>query len=199
MTATLRNTGQTGRSRVTRDGPALVLSSGATAVLTLAFWAVAARTYDTATVGRASAEIAAITLLASIAQLNLLNVFLRFLPAAGHLTRRILAMGYSAMVASAVVGGWLFLALGLDGGFSLGDDVWQRVLFVAAVAGQAVFIVQDGVLTAFGKAPWVPVENLVTAGIRLAVLILPLGLTIDPGVTGAWFRPFSWPCWWSTA
>jgi O-antigen/teichoic acid export membrane protein len=177
------------RSRISRDGRALVLSSGATAVLTLGFWAVAARTTDPAAMGRASAQISAITLVASIAQLNLVNIFLRFLPAAGHRTRRVLALGYAAMMAAAVVGGWLYLALGLDAGLDLGPGTWPRVLFVAAVAAQAVFVVQDGVLTAFGRAPWVPLENLATVGVRLAVLVLPLGLTADLGLAGTWFVP----------
>ena len=49
-------------------------------------------------VGRASAVIAALTLLAMIAQLNLTNVFVRLLPAAGRLgygrAARILDMRY---------------------------------------------------------------------------------------------------------
>jgi hypothetical protein len=176
------------RSRVLRDGPALVLSSGATAVLTLGFWAVAARTHDTAAVGRASAEIAAITLVGSIAQLNLVNVFLRFLPVAGHLTRRILSFGYAAMVVAGLVGGSLFLAFGLDGG-SVANDGWNAALFALAVAAQAVFIVQEAVLTAFGKAPWVPLTNLVAGGLRFLVLVLPLGLAAGLGLTGTWYVP----------
>jgi O-antigen/teichoic acid export membrane protein len=179
----------THRSQVARDGPALVLSSGLTAVFTLGFWAVAAHLHDAATVGRATAEIAAITLVAGFAQLNLLGVFLRFLPAAGHLARRLLLTGYVAMTVAAVIGGCVFVALGLDQGFDGGGGAVEHTVFVAAIAAQAVFVVQDGVLTAFGKATWVPVENLATTAFRFAVLLVPIAAVAQFAIAGAWFVP----------
>ncbi|MGH3529001.1 MAG: hypothetical protein ACRDQ6_17055 [Pseudonocardiaceae bacterium] len=172
-----------------RDGLALVFSSGLTAVFTLGFWTVAAHVNDAATVGRAAAEIAAITLVAGFAQLNLLGFFLRFLPASGHLARRLVLTGYIAMTVAALVGGCVFVVLGLDRGFNGGGGAAERTVFVAAIAAQAVFIVQDGVLTALGKATWVPVENLAATALRFAVLLLPVAAVARFGIVGAWFIP----------
>ncbi len=55
--------------------------------LGLVFWAVAAHLRPPPVVGQASAAIAALTLLAIIAQLNLTNVIVRLLPAAGQAGR----------------------------------------------------------------------------------------------------------------
>ena len=181
-----RGSGLTG---VFRDAPALVLSSGLTAVLTLGFWAAAGHLHDTATIGRASAEISAITLVAGIAQLNLLGVFLRFLPAAGHLARRFLLAGYVAILIAAVTGGCIFLATGLDQGFGGPGAILGRTALVAAIAAQALFIVQDGVLTALGKATWVPAENLVAAAARFGLLLLPVTAVGQLGIPAAWFIP----------
>lgn len=180
---------RTHHSRVARDGLALVFSSGLTAVFTLGFWAVATHLHDAATVGRAAAEIAAITLVAGFAQLNLLGVFLRFLPASGHLARRLLLTGYVAMTVAALIGGCAFLTLGLDQGFNGGGGIVERTVFIAAIGAQAVFIVQDGVLTALGKATWVPIENLATTALRFAVLLIPIAAVARFGIAGAWFIP----------
>ena len=53
--------------------------------LGLVFWAVAAHLRPPDIVGQASAAVAALTLLSMIAQLNLTNVIVRLLPAAGRL------------------------------------------------------------------------------------------------------------------
>ena len=67
---------------------ALMTATIAANGLGLVFWAVAAHLQPPAIVGRASAAIAALTLLAMIAQLNLTNVFVRLLPRAGRLGTR---------------------------------------------------------------------------------------------------------------
>lgn len=179
----------TSASRLARDGPALVLSSGLTAVLTLGFWTVAAHLQDAATVGQAAAEIATITLVAGFAQLNLLGIFLRFLPTSGHLARRLVLIGYISIIVAALIGGYVFVGLGLDPGIRGIDGVVRCAVFVAAIAAQAVFIVQDGVLTALGKATWVPLENLATTALRFAILLLPTAAVARFGIAGAWFIP----------
>src|SRR5918997_3986241 len=72
------------RSPQHRDGLALVLSSGLTSGLGLLFWVLAARLYDSATVGVNSTLLSAMTLLGTAAQLNLGNALLRFVPVAGR-------------------------------------------------------------------------------------------------------------------
>src|ERR1019366_2188211 len=74
---------------------ALMLSSGGRAVLGVLFWAVAARMTTAADVGRASAEIAAMVLLANISQLSFTTIFDRFLPVSGNQTLRFVSRAYA--------------------------------------------------------------------------------------------------------
>ena len=177
-----RRPGETARrgSRVQLDGIALMFSTAATAASGLLFWVVAARTYSTASVGLSSAEINAFTMLAAFAQLNLLATFLRFLASSGNRAVRFLATGYGAIVVAALLLGAGYLALGFSSGFLAGAPAWEYAVFLLAVPVFAVFVVQDGVLTAFAKAPWVPVENLSVAVVRLALL----GLLVPALISG---------------
>ncbi|WP_051166294.1 aminoglycoside phosphotransferase family protein [Amycolatopsis orientalis] len=170
-------------------GYALVLSSALTSAIGLLFWVVAARGYDQAALGRNSALIAAIMFLAGLAQLNLLNVLIRFVPVAGPRAVRLVALAY-------LVGGGLAGLAGL--GFALGIRWWAPELgelvhgpaqiagTAAACAVWAIFVMQDGVLTAVGRARLVPVENLVFSVLKLGLLAglaaaLPAG-----GITVSW-------------
>ncbi|WP_051124658.1 phosphotransferase [Amycolatopsis benzoatilytica] len=170
-------------------GYALVLSSALTSAIGLLFWIVAARGYDQAVLGRNSALIAAVMFLAGVAQLNLLNVLIRFVPVAGARAGRLVALAY-------LVGGGLAGLVGLV--FALGIRWWAPELsgmlngpariagIAAACAVWAVFVMQDGVLTAVGRARVVPVENLAFSVLKLGLLAglataLPAG-----GITVSW-------------
>ncbi|MET7998064.1 aminoglycoside phosphotransferase family protein [Amycolatopsis sp. NPDC005232] len=170
-------------------GYALVLSSALTSGIGLVFWIVAAHGYDQAVLGRNSALVFAIMFLAGVAQLNLMNVLIRFVPVAGPQARRLVAVAY-------LVGGGLAGLAGLV--FALGVRWWSPDLAgllhspvaIAGCAGAcaiwALFVMQDGVLTAVGRARVVPVENLVFSVVKLGLLAalaaaLPLG-----GITVSW-------------
>ena len=71
-----------------QNAVALMVSSGGSAVLGVIFWATAARLTTAQNVGRASAEIAAMVLLANLSQLSFTTIFDRFLPVAGDRTFR---------------------------------------------------------------------------------------------------------------
>jgi O-antigen/teichoic acid export membrane protein len=64
--------------------------------LGLVFWVVAAHLQPPEVVGQASALVAALTLLAMIAELNLTNVIVRLLPAAGRLGTYLVGRAYLA-------------------------------------------------------------------------------------------------------
>ena len=70
-----------------QNAVALMVSSGGVAAFGVVFWATAAHLATTQEVGRASAEIAAMMLLANLAQLSFTTIFDRFLPVTGNLTR----------------------------------------------------------------------------------------------------------------
>ncbi|MGD9526213.1 MAG: lipopolysaccharide biosynthesis protein [Dehalococcoidia bacterium] len=173
---------------VSRAGVALLVSSCGAAVLNLAFWVVAARHYPVEEVGRASAQLAAITLLAQIAQLNLTSVFTRFVPVAGSATPRFLGTGYAVSVAVAVVLGIGFLGFGFASNF-LDLSLLHGVLFVLGVAFLAMFVVQDGVLTALQRAAWVPVENITVSAVKVGLLVALASSGWTMAVAVSWLGP----------
>lgn len=154
---------------LTVNALALMAATIGANALGLVFWAVAAHLRPPAIVGRASAAIAALTLLAMIAQLNLTNVIVRLLPAAGKLGTRMVARFYLIVVFLALVAGLVYCVSGLGRHVLVGGWV-QYVGFTFAVPVAAVFALEDSVLTALRFAPWVAAENIATVIARIALL-----------------------------
>jgi len=167
---------------------ALGSSTLITAVLGLAFWAVAARLYDTAEVGIASAAVSAMTLLASVSQCNVAAAVVRYLPEAGRDSRRLLTGAYGiTVVAGAVVGvGFATLASGTGMGSFLAGPGWFPPLFVGAVVVGTIFVVQDSALVALRAAGVVPVENGVFALVKLVLLVALARTKLFGAVFVAW-------------
>ncbi len=90
---------------LSRNGYALVANSGATGLLGLLYWVLVARLYPTAVVGRASAAYAAMNLLAGFTALNFNGALTRFIPQAGHRTRRLVTQAYAGQRAGIGAGG----------------------------------------------------------------------------------------------
>ncbi|GAA0806228.1 lipopolysaccharide biosynthesis protein [Spirilliplanes yamanashiensis] len=181
------------RGSVVGTALSLMTSTVLSAVLTFGFWIAAARFFEPAAVGRISAGVASITLLAAVAQLNLHSMYGRFLPGAGARSARLVLGGYaaSALTAAGLTAG--YLALGLDGSLMLGTDTRSRWLFGVGVVATAIFLIQDGVLTALGRAAAVPVKNVVSAAGKLALLpALAVGTAeavAGDGLLLAWVLP----------
>jgi O-antigen/teichoic acid export membrane protein len=178
------------RPGLVSNAVALMTSTMASGVLTFGFWAVAARWLPADTVGLASAAVAAITLLAALAQLNLVNLYARFLPRAGNRTRRLILGGYGASVGMSIVLTAGFFALGFGSGLVDGGLPTQ-LLVTGAVAACAIFFIQGGVLTALGRAFWLPAVAGLTAAARLALLPLlaAVGSVAAGAVLAAWAVP----------
>lgn len=171
-------TPRAGGVAVGRTAATLMASTIATSVMGFAFWIVVARWFPAEVVGRASALIASMTLIANVAQLNLVNIFARFLPTAGGRTTRWVTVGFSVVAVTAGLLGGAFLLLRLDVG--LGGAGWVfAALFVTSAALAAVSAVADGVITSLGRAHWVPLKNVGahTAKLGFAVLLGVAGLT----------------------
>ncbi len=177
-----------GRRSMTFNAMSLITATVATNALGLVFWTVAARLGSPGIVGHAAAAIAALTLLATISQLNLTNVFLRLLPTAGRLGKRLIARGYVAVVALSLAVGAVYVFSGLGHKVVQGGLVAQAA-FVAAVPLLAVFALQDSVLTALRRAPWVAAENISFATCKLALLPAALLLPIGGGIVISWIAP----------
>lgn len=176
------------RRSLTFNAASLMTATIVTNGLGLAFWAEAARLRSPVVVGRAAAAVAALTLLATISQLNLTNVFLRLLPGAGRLGRPLIAWGYLAVVALALVIGVAYGISGLSSSVVTGG--WfAHVVFALAVAVLAVFALQDSVLVSLRLAPWVTVENISFASGKLVLLPLLVLLPTGGGIAVSWVLP----------
>ena len=177
------------RSPQHRDGLALVISSGLTSGLGLLFWILAARLYDSATVGVNSAVLSAMTLLGTAAQLNLGNALLRFVPVAGRQARALVLACYAVAIAAAITAGAVF---------ALGASWWAPELH-AAVGGSelltfftvctpvwAMFVLQDYLLPAIKRATLVPLENLVFSVLKIVFLGGAAALGMASGLAVSW-------------
>jgi O-antigen/teichoic acid export membrane protein len=176
------------RRSFTVNAASLMTATLATSLLGLAFWEEAAHLRPAAVVGRAAATVAALTLLASIGQLNLTNVFIRLVPAAGERAPRLIYRGYLAVLLVALLAGVVYAASGL------GDHVlvagWvAKALFVLAVPVLAIFALQDSVLTSLRLATWVPVENASFSVAKLLLLPALVLLSGGAGIVVSWVIP----------
>jgi O-antigen/teichoic acid export membrane protein/aminoglycoside phosphotransferase len=181
------------RSPLHRNGDALVVATGATALLGAVYWVIAARRYSTADVGRNSALIASMTFLANLAHLNLTNGLNRFVPTAGTRTGRLVALSYAVAAGLSVVAALIFI---------VGIEVWSPELtslvrenpltvgaFVAATALWVVFQLQDPVLIGLGRADWVMAENVAFGIIKIVLLIALATALPDVGIFASWTMP----------
>jgi O-antigen/teichoic acid export membrane protein len=171
-----------------RTATALMTSTAGTAALSFVFWIAAARWFPPETVGRVAAAAAAMALLAALAQLNLVSLYARFLPTAGARTRPLVVAGYGASAAMSVLLTVGFFLSGFATGL-IGGGWVSRLAFTAAVIASAVFFIQGGVLTALGRAAWVPAAGGVTSAARLALLPLLAGFAAGDGLLLAWVLP----------
>ena len=168
------------RTPLVRDGYALAVNSAFTAAVGLVYWIVAAHAFSARAVGLNAALISGMMFVAGVSTLNLSNIFVRFLPEAGRQVRRFVLVSYAAATLVAALGASLLML------FADGTPAWMRVWFVVASVAWCLFVLQDAVLTALGRAVWVPVEN---AGFSLLKLgLLPLLALVAPlyGVFVSW-------------
>jgi O-antigen/teichoic acid export membrane protein/thymidylate kinase len=172
-----------------RDGYALALNSAFTAATGLLYWIFAAKTYSTHAVGLNSALISSMMFLAGIASLNLPNIVVRFLPQSGNRTRIRVICAYGVSGA---------LALGAAAVFIIGTGAWAPRLgflrtnhglqawFLCSTLAWCLFVIQDSVLTALGRAVWVPVENAVFSVLKLGLLALLAAMLPVYGIFVSW-------------
>lgn len=174
---------------VHRDGLALVLSSGLSSVVGLGYWVLVARLFTPTEAGINSAALATLNMLGGIAHLNMQNALLRFVPVAGPRSTRLVALGYTVAVASAVL---------IGTGFALGAPWWAPemvgvaglgalvVFFAVGTPLMALFDVQDNLLTGLRKAMVVPLENLLFSLLKVGLLVLAAVLAIPGGISLSW-------------
>lgn len=177
------------RTPLYRNGYALILSSTVTSALGVVYWILAAHTYSASVVGLNSAAISAMMFLAGVAQLNLMSALVRFIPAAGRTTWRLVVSAYLITVILALLVSFIFIQ---------GLDIWAPRIdflrttpyfspwFIVATMSWCLFVLQDSVLTGLGQAVWVPLENTVFATAKIILLIILVQLFPQYGVFASW-------------
>lgn len=174
--------------RLIQNAAALMVSSSGSALLGVVFWGVATHLASAATVGRASAEIAAMTLLSTLSQLSFGPIFERFLPAAGSRTRPFVKRAYAICLFVALVLATGYILFGFARTF-LPHSIGWRVLFVTAVLLWTIFVLQDSILIGLRASKWVPVENILFSLAKLAGLPLFIAINATQGIFLAWTLP----------
>jgi len=174
-----------------RTGYYLIVGTGITSLLGVAFWALAARSYSAHQVGQNAAAISAMTLVSGVCSLGLSAVLVRYLPIAGTATKRLVSGSYGLTVALSLVFGAAVAAT---------SEVWSPTLsflkepawlvgFTLATAATTVFTLEDSVLTGLRAARWIPLENSLYALAKLVLLIVLAGVLPTSGPFVSWNAP----------
>lgn len=165
----------------------LVLSSMLNALLGFVFWVLAARLFDVFDVGRGSAIVSGLTVVAMIANLGVPATLVRYLPTVRGAQRPLVLRAYAVAVAAGAAGGVLLAGVLHLVAPEVGTGRWW-VVATLAVAGalHTVFAVQDAALVGTGRPWWVPVENGSFAVAKIALLVLAAVLVFPDGIWLGW-------------
>ena len=179
------------RSPLYRNAYSLMINTGVTGLLGLAYWLLAARHYTAVEVGRASALYSAMSLLSGLTAYSLVGAVTRFIPQSGPRTRTFVLRTYLFSSLASVLVTIPFLLSIRHWGPSYAQLAGRlpEIAFVGCVIVWGIFTLQDGVLTGLRSAPWVPLENG-TFGVVKIVLLLALAATVPTlGIDISWMLP----------
>jgi LmbE family N-acetylglucosaminyl deacetylase/O-antigen/teichoic acid export membrane protein len=170
---------------------ALLANQVSSAALGFLYWMIAARLYSVDVVGRSSAVISTLLLIAAISQLGLDAGMVRFVPRAGRNARRLVLGAYLVVPSYAAVLSIAFLLISRASGFGekLVGDLLPPWLLIAATVAWSVFTLQDATLNGLRRSVWVLGENLIYNVSKIVLLVLGVVLLKDAGIVGSWFLP----------
>jgi O-antigen/teichoic acid export membrane protein len=168
---------------------ALVLNTGITSTLGIAYWALAARRYSPTEVGRTSALISAMVLISGFAQFSMQAALPRLIPVAGRQAARLVGGGYAVSMVAATVGASAYLLLASRLGLGVQQPFAWQVWFVAAVVSWTIFTLQDAVLAGLRQATWVPIENACFSVGKIVLLLALAGSLPRAGLFASWTIP----------
>jgi O-antigen/teichoic acid export membrane protein len=179
------------RTPLYRNALALLVNSGVTSLIGVAYWTLAARLATPEVVGLNAALISAMVTLASLSHLGLEGALGGFLPRAGAATGALVrrAYGLAALLAVAFATTFVVAAPHLSNQLRVLGRPGVAALFVAAVLIWSLFALQDCVLTGLRQAVWIPLENILYSAVKLVlVLALARGLA-GYGILVSWIVP----------
>ncbi|MGE0881468.1 MAG: lipopolysaccharide biosynthesis protein [Acidimicrobiia bacterium] len=171
---------------------ALILNAVFGAIFGIGFWIAAARNYSPADVGRASAAISCLLLVSSIGQLNLSAALPRFLPSAGHGSRKLVLGSYFAAVTATGVTASVFLLVAANNDGltdAVGPGVRHALWFWAASIAWVLFTLQDSALAGLRKTGSVIADNAIYGAVRFAALVALSSVWTRGGMFAAWTFP----------
>ncbi|MEA2592795.1 MAG: hypothetical protein QOD62_2626 [Actinomycetota bacterium] len=195
--APLRRLREDWRDTLLRNGYALIINVGATSVLGLLYWVLAARLYSPAEVGVGNAAISLMQLLAGIGgQLTFAAALARFIPRAGGGSRRLAFFSYLLAGSAGVAVSLVYIAvIHIHVGFFnripavLGHSWLLAAALGASVTVWCLFALQDAVLTGIRQAVWIPVENGLYGVVKIGMLVALAHVTQHYGI----FTSFTLP------
>ena len=176
-----------------RGSYALLANTMGTNIIGAAFWAVAARLYSPEALGRATALISGLMLVATLAQLNLGSTLMRFLPEMGAMSAgRLIRFSYLATSLTALAGSVIFVTvlprLSSEWHF-LGGSAFLAVLFAVSVVAWEIFTLQDTALIGLQHAVVVPIENVIYSLAKLALLVVAARMLGSTNILFSWMAP----------
>jgi O-antigen/teichoic acid export membrane protein len=174
-----------------RNAYALMINTGATGVLGLGYWLLAARHYAQGNVGQASAAYSAMNLLAGLTASTLTGTLARFIPQSGRRTRGLVLRIYAISCAASMLVAVIFvLTVGhFSKSYSELSGFVGGTFFVASVVTWNIFTLQDGVLTGLRNAIWVPLENGIFGIVKIVLLLVFAASLPLEGIYISWMFP----------
>lgn len=177
---------------IVKTGLSLMTNTVVTALLGLIFWIVAARIFTEEQVGVSNTVIITMMYLADLSCLGLRTGVARFLPSAGDRRVGLLLPAYGLPVVVAAAAAAVYL-VGLKlwapelAEFRLSSSL--PLLFVVCTAFWSTFMLQDSVLVALRRGPWIPTENALFGIIKIVLLFVFVDVSSDYGIYLAWALP----------
>jgi O-antigen/teichoic acid export membrane protein len=171
-----------------RNGVVLTMAALSTSALGAAYWSLVGLTYSVADVGRNYSAISVMMFLAGVSQLSLADVLVRFVPAAGPRTRRLIGGAYTATVLMALLTSGLFVLLvpTISPALDFLHGPLLGPVFILATVAYAIFVVQDGALTGLRRPSWVLAENALFSTAKLAAVAAFAVLLPVHGILLSW-------------
>jgi O-antigen/teichoic acid export membrane protein len=175
-----------------RNAYALMLNTAVNSLFGLLYWIVAAHVFSDDEVGRGNALVSLMLLVSALTQLNFGQALIRFLPRSGTASARLVGNAYAvsagfALVGSVAVMAWCHFLLAPSAALyvSLPFAAW----FVVSTTAWSIFNLQDSALTGLRSSSWIPLENGLYGLVKLGLLVIVAGTSLDHGVFTSWTLP----------
>jgi hypothetical protein len=166
-------------------------NTAATGALGALFWLLAPRFFDDDAVAASVAASSVLIVLSFIAQVNMATALSKFLPGAGTGQRALLTYAYrlSISLSCGLAIGVIIIGLVRGGSVIEGGDLSLTLALAISVPLWAVFALQDGALVAMRQSKWLPIENGLTAALKLLLLPAIAPFAAVSGILLAWVVP----------